>query len=217
MIDNSLKYADENDEEIKKEITETQLIFIKHTLQYCEKNWLKFDNSGNLKKLRNLSLHVREIRNNMDTSFIMADEKLLQKASDCYTAQYWFLKTSYDYDNIVWNQIFLKGIPEDRIAEVKTAAKKVANGGCYIATAVYGSYDCPEVWVLRRYRDYSLARTWYGRTFIKCYYFISPKIVRHFGKAKLFNTFWKKVLDQKVKQLKSKGYGETPFKDKKWQ
>ncbi len=33
------------------------------------------------------------------------------------------------------------------------------NSGCYIATAVYGSYDCPEVWVLRRYRDYKLSKT----------------------------------------------------------
>ena len=24
------------------------------------------------------------------------------------------------------------------------------SGGCYVATAVYGSYDCPEVWTLRR-------------------------------------------------------------------
>src|SRR5699024_12626084 len=24
-----------------------------------------------------------------------------------------------------------------------------SSGGCYVATAVYGSYDCPEVWTLR--------------------------------------------------------------------
>ncbi len=41
--------------------------------------------------------------------------------------------------------------------------------GCYVATAVYGSYDCPEVWTLRRYRDNTLAETWYGRVFIKLY------------------------------------------------
>ena len=46
--------------------------------------------------------------------------------------------------------------------------------GCYIATAVYGSYDCPEVWTLRRYRDNELAKTWYGRAFIHSCYAISP-------------------------------------------
>ena len=36
-----------------------------------------------------------------------------------------------------------------------------SSGGCYVATAVYGSYDCPQVWTLRRYRDDTLAETWY--------------------------------------------------------
>lgn len=55
------------------------------------------------------------------------------------------------------------------------------SGGCYVATAVYGSYDCPQVWTLRRYRDYTLAETWYGRAFIYTYYAISPTLVKWFG------------------------------------
>lgn len=43
------------------------------------------------------------------------------------------------------------------------------SGRCYIATAVYGSYDCPEVWVLRRYRDYYLKNSSSGRLFIRLY------------------------------------------------
>lgn len=58
-------------------------------------------------------------------------------------------------------------------------------GSCYVATCVYGSYDCPQVWTLRRYRDNTLASTWYGRLFIHTYYTISPTIVRLFG-----NTYW---------------------------
>ena len=30
--------------------------------------------------------------------------------------------------------------------------------GCYIATCVYGSYDCSPVWILRRFRDSFLAK-----------------------------------------------------------
>lgn len=40
---------------------------------------------------------------------------------------------------------------------------KVDVSACYVATAVYGSYDCPEVWTLRRFRDFALDETWYGR------------------------------------------------------
>ncbi len=85
--------------------------------------------------------------------------------------------------------------------------------GCYVATAVYGSYDCPEVWVLRRYRDYSLDKSFFGKLFIRTYYKISPIVVKVFGKRKWFNRFWKKCLDKKVANLKDKGYADTPYND----
>ena len=96
--------------------------------------------------------------------------------------------------------------------EIKVHIKK--QKGCYVATAVYGSYDCNEVWVLRRFRDNCLDKTWFGRLFIKTYYAISPTIVKIFGKSKLFNKTWKFVLDKMVNRLKNKGYEETPYKDK---
>lgn len=61
-----------------------------------------------------------------------------------------------------------------------------STGGCYVATAVYGSYDCPQVWTLRRFRDYTLAETWYGRAYIRTYYAISPTLVKWFGKTDWF-------------------------------
>lgn len=85
--------------------------------------------------------------------------------------------------------------------------------GCYIATAIYGSYDCPEVWVLRRYRDVNLDGNPFGRMFIKVYYRLSPTMVKVFGKTKLFNAFWRKTLDRKVSRLKKKGYQDTPYYD----
>ena len=73
--------------------------------------------------------------------------------------------------------------------------------GCYVATAVYGSYDCPQVWVLRRFRDEHLATKWYGRTFIRTYYAISPKLVKWFGKTEWFKNLWKPMLDRMVRRL----------------
>lgn len=85
--------------------------------------------------------------------------------------------------------------------------------GCYIATCVYGSYDCAQVWTLRRYRDNILAKTWYGRLFIKIYYSISPKIIKVFGKTSWFKTFWRNRLDKKVAKLNDDGIESTPYID----
>ena len=87
-------------------------------------------------------------------------------------------------------------------------------GGCYIATAVYGSYDCPEVWTLRRFRDNYLDLTWYGRAFINTYYAVSPKLVELFGETGWFKSFWKRHLDKMVKNLRQKGFESTPYNDK---
>ncbi len=90
------------------------------------------------------------------------------------------------------------------------------SGGCYVATCVYGSYDCPQVWTLRRYRDYTLAKTWYGRAFIRTYYAISPTLVKWFGHTDWFKNTWRPYLDRMVKKLNSIGFEDTPYKDKHW-
>ena len=87
------------------------------------------------------------------------------------------------------------------------------SSGCYVATAVYGSYDCPEVWTLRRFRDNTLAETWYGKSFIKMYYAISPTLVRWFGNTTWFKTLWRKPLDKLVNALNRKGVENTPYHD----
>lgn len=91
--------------------------------------------------------------------------------------------------------------------------RKRKKKGCYIATCVYGSYDCSEVWVLRRYRDETLDQTLLGKGFIHLYYLISPYIVSIFGSSEFCKEIWKKVLDSFVIRLKEKGVSDTPYKD----
>lgn len=86
--------------------------------------------------------------------------------------------------------------------------------GCYVATAVYGSYDCPEVWTLRRFRDDTLDRTWYGRAFIRTYYAVSPTLVRWFGTTGWFRSLFKAPLDRLVWKLRQRGVQDTPYQDK---
>ncbi len=90
------------------------------------------------------------------------------------------------------------------------------DGGCYVATCVYGSYDSPEVWTLRRYRDDTLGSTWYGRAFIKTYYAVSPTLVKWFGNTKWFKKMWKGKLDRMVNKLQAQGVKNTPYEDKEW-
>ncbi|MCD8087709.1 MAG: hypothetical protein LUE22_03860 [Oscillospiraceae bacterium] len=90
------------------------------------------------------------------------------------------------------------------------------NQGCYVATCVYGSYDCPQVWTLRRFRDNTLAQTRPGRCFIHIYYAISPTIVKWFGNTGWFQRMWRGVLNRIVAKLQHKGVKNTPYKDRDW-
>lgn len=97
--------------------------------------------------------------------------------------------------------------------EQDTGSSYGSTSACYVATCVYGSYDCPQVRTLRRFRDCSLAKTWYGRAFIKVYYKVSPVIVRLFGKSELFRSLFCGPLDRMVKHLQARGFESTPYTD----
>ena len=88
--------------------------------------------------------------------------------------------------------------------------------GCYVATCVYGSYDCPEVWTLRRFRDNTLAETMTGRALIHSYYAISPTLVKWFGHTKLFKRLCRRPIDRLVLYLQNEGVESTPYEDKQW-
>lgn len=55
-------------------------------------------------------------------------------------------------------------------------------GSCFIATAVYGDYNAPEVLALRRFRDKHLQANVVGRAFIDFYYRLSPPIANWLSK-----------------------------------
>lgn len=92
--------------------------------------------------------------------------------------------------------------------------QNLPQGGCYIATSVYGSYNCPQVWVLRRFRDGFLSKYLLGRTFIDIYYKVSPYLVERYGKCKMFISLSKPCLDYMVTILLAKGYSSKPYTDK---
>ena len=56
---------------------------------------------------------------------------------------------------------------------------KGMNNGCFIATAVYGNYNHPNVLVLRNFRDKYLVTNVPGRCFVNWYYKVSPPIAEY--------------------------------------
>ena len=93
-------------------------------------------------------------------------------------------------------------VQEAQKKAVENADKHAAQPGfCYIATAVYGSYDAPQVLTLRRFRDEVLAESYFGRLFIKTYYRFSPPVAERLKSAKRVNLLVRKVLDMIVERI----------------
>lgn len=119
------------------------------------------------------------------------------------------ISDSNDSDEISEYSAFLDNLREE---QEKNQPKKKSKS-CYIATYVYGSYDCPQVWTLRRFRDIVLAKTWYGRMFILIYYTFSPKLIEIFKDTEWFKKLWIHPLNKIVKRLNQKGFSNTRYED----
>lgn len=81
------------------------------------------------------------------------------------------------------------------------ASTSSAKGGCYIATAVYGSFEAPEVLTLRQFRDERLQPTKAGRAFIRMYYRISPALAKHFAPGSAGHGLARAALGRLVRRL----------------
>lgn len=63
----------------------------------------------------------------------------------------------------------------DNSTGVKTSEGS-SDGGCFIATSVFGSYDSPHVWMLREFRFHYLMTNTIGRAIVSLYEKVSPPI-----------------------------------------
>lgn len=186
--ENVILYADEKDKETYKK--EIYTYFVEHG-SHCDayKDYLGAIPSDYIKKNR----YIQDLLIHHANKLWDIDEK-----------------TRNERINYIRNLL-----PDDRLDDFKIERPQSnLGGGCYIATCVYGSYDCPQVWTLRRFRDYILDETWYGRLFIKCYYAFSPTLVKLFGETKWFKNFWKSRLDKMVYELNCSGVEDTYYQDK---
>lgn len=91
------------------------------------------------------------------------------------------------------------------VASEEDVVKEGNAGGCFIATAIYGSYESREVIALRRFRDETMLTSELGKRVVGIYYFISPPIARllcrRYALNRVFKTF---ILDPIVTTITKK-------------
>ena len=83
-------------------------------------------------------------------------------------------------------------------------ASRNRGSGCFIATAVYGGYDMPQVRLLRAFRDQRLTSE-LGQRIVGFYYRISPPIARWLGPRPRASGLVRIVLDGIVWFIKATG------------
>ena len=90
------------------------------------------------------------------------------------TTAYYFVSRAYDiYGNESENSVEL--FTSDAGATITTTGDG-GGGGCFIATAAFGSIIEPHVKLLRQFRDRFLLTNTPGKTFVRLYYDYSPPI-----------------------------------------
>jgi hypothetical protein len=72
--------------------------------------------------------------------------------------------------------------PSTSSTPVSTSAGDWGSGGCFIATAAYGSYMEPHVQILRQFRDRFLLTNSAGMGFVRLYYDYSPAMANYIAK-----------------------------------
>ena len=170
---------------------------------------------------------IKELFTNTSIAFMNALDKVAAKLPDEQKKERaWYYKLAISLADYVRALKVSPTISREELLKFHQKIKEVdplykvpeieADPACYVATAVYGSYDCPQVWTLRRYRDDTLAKTWYGRAFVRTYYAVSPTLVKWFGETAWFKKMWRGKLDNMVRRLNAEGYENTPYRDKNW-
>jgi hypothetical protein len=94
--------------------------------------------------------------------------------------------------------------PEMKEQFNRARGARAPGGGCFIATAAYGTPLAPEINVLREWRDFKLRKSVGGRMFVKVYYVVSPSIALIIAKSEQLKYLTRKILTPIVGYFKRK-------------
>jgi hypothetical protein len=94
-----------------------------------------------------------------------------------------------------------KGYKEVHVPDPKTKKGESAKGGCFIATATYGSPLAPEVMIFRQFRDETLLSSRVGGIFVALYYYVSPPLAQLIAKVPVLKIMVRSLLLNPILRL----------------
>ena len=80
---------------------------------------------------------------------------------------------------------------ESNLSQVYTKKQKPH---CFIATAAYGTMWHKDIDILRDFRDNVLDKNFFGKSFIRFYYLVSPPIARVISRNRTLKTAARKLI-----------------------
>lgn len=99
------------------------------------------------------------------------------------------------------NQIITSNKKDKNSFTITSSPKKKKAAGCFIATAIFDSYESVEVKKLRIFRDKYLLKNYFGRLIVLIYYRIGPTFARIIGKSKVKKGFLKKCFETLIRKI----------------
>jgi hypothetical protein len=91
---------------------------------------------------------------------------------------------------------------KDKITVTNSDSGESSGGGCFIATAAYGSYLQKDVQLLRIFRDKYLLTNEFGKSFVDSYYNYSPSIANYIAQHDYLRTVVRWVLTGVISIIK---------------
>jgi len=119
----------------------------------------------------------------------VSNDKLLRYS---YEDNQWYI-SAHEGQSIDTNIIGLFVLANKKLNDTTNNVKS-SGGGCFIATAAYGSYLQKDVQILRNFRDKYLLTNNLGRNFVRTYYKYSPPIANYIANHKYIRLLVRGIL-----------------------